>query len=50
VFANVEMDIVLRTVLRHFTLTTTTAPGEKVHSRGVAFTPKRGGRVTLARR
>ena len=47
VFANVEMDIVLRTVLRHFTLATTTAPGEKVHSRGVAFTPKRGGRVVL---
>ena len=47
VFANVEMDVVLRTVLRHFTLATTTAPGEKVHSRGVAFTPKRGGRVVL---
>lgn len=50
VFANVEMDVVLRTVLRHFTIATTTAPAEKVHSRGVAFTPKRGGRVTLARR
>ncbi|CAN7672308.1 cytochrome P450 [Mycolicibacterium frederiksbergense] len=50
VFANVEMDIVLRTVLRHFTIATTTAPGEKVHSRGVAFTPKRGGRVVLHRR
>ncbi|CDQ43654.1 cytochrome P450 [Mycolicibacterium neoaurum] len=47
VFANVEMDVVLRTVLRHFTLAITTAPGEKVHSRGVAFTPKRGGRVVL---
>lgn len=50
VFANVEMDVVLRTVLRHFTIATTSAPGEKVHSRGVAFTPKRGGRVVLARR
>lgn len=50
VFANVEMDIVLRTVLRHFTIATTTAPGEKVHSRGVAFTPKRGGRVVVNRR
>ncbi|MCV7429990.1 cytochrome P450 [Mycolicibacterium bacteremicum] len=50
VFANVEMDVVLRTVLRHFTVATTTAPGEKVHSRGVAFTPKRGGRVVLHRR
>lgn len=50
VFANVEMDVVLRTVLRHFTVTTTTAPDESVHSRGVAFTPKRGGRVTLYKR
>ncbi|MGH3583671.1 MAG: cytochrome P450 [Mycobacterium sp.] len=50
VFANVEMDIVLRTVLRHFTVATTTAPAEKVHSRGIAFTPKRGGRVTLYER
>ncbi|MGE2837159.1 cytochrome P450 [Mycobacterium sp. SMC-4] len=50
VFANVEMDIVLRTVLRQFTVETTTAPGEKAHSRGVAFTPKDGGRVTLRRR
>ncbi|MDT5317181.1 MAG: cytochrome family [Mycobacterium sp.] len=49
-FANVEMDIVLRTVLRHFTIDTTTAPDEKIHSRGVAYTPKAGGRVVLRRR
>ncbi len=49
-FANMEMDIVLRTVLRHFTIATTTAPGEKWHSRGVAFTPKQGGRVVVYRR
>ncbi len=49
-FANMEMDVVLRTVLRHFTIETTTAPGEKWHSRGVAFTPKRGGRITVHRR
>ncbi|WP_197383344.1 cytochrome P450 [Mycolicibacterium mengxianglii] len=49
-FANMEMDVVLRTILRHFTIEATTAPGEKWHSRGVAFTPKRGGRVTLRRR
>lgn len=49
-FANMEMDIVLRTVLRHFTIVTTDAPGEKWHSRGVAFTPKKGGRVTVYRR
>ncbi len=49
-FANVEMDVVLRTVLRHFVIETTTAPDEKVHSRGVAYTPKAGGRVVLRRR
>jgi hypothetical protein len=50
VFANVEMDVVLRTVLRHFTIDTTTAPDEAVHSRGVAYTPKDGGRVVMRRR
>ncbi len=49
-FANVEMDVVLRTVLRHFVIETTTAPGEKVHSRGVAYTPKSGGRIVVHRR
>ncbi|WP_370331330.1 cytochrome P450 [Mycolicibacterium hippocampi] len=49
-FANVEMDIVLRTVLRNFTIETTAAPGEKAHSRGVAYTPKDGGRVVMHRR
>jgi cytochrome P450 family 138 len=49
-FANVEMDVVLRTVLRHFVIDTTTAPDEKAHSRGVAFTPKDGGRIIVHRR
>ena len=49
-FANVEMDIVLRTVLRHFVIETTNAPDEKTHSRGVAYTPKSGGRVVMHRR
>jgi hypothetical protein len=49
-FANMEMDVVLRTVLRHFTIRTTTAPGEKWPSRGVAFTPKKGGRGGVFRR
>jgi cytochrome P450 len=49
-FAHTEMDVVLRTVLRHFTLDSTTDPGEKPHSRGVAFTPKKGGRIVLGRR
>ena len=50
VFANLEMDVVLRTILRHFTIQTTTAPDEKIHSRGVAHTPRSGGRVVLHRR
>lgn len=49
-FANMEMDVVLRTVLRHFTIRTTSAPGEKWHHRGVAFTPKKGGRMAVYRR
>ena len=49
-FANTEMDVVLRTVLRHFRLDTDDAPDEKVHSRGVAYTPKAGGRIVVHRR
>jgi cytochrome P450 len=49
-FANTEMDVVLRTVLRHFTLDSTSDSGEKLHGRGVAFTPKKGGRIVLQRR
>ena len=49
-FANVEMDVVLRTVLRHFVIDTASAPAEKVHSRGVAYTPKDGGRMVVHRR
>jgi cytochrome P450 family 138 len=49
-FANMEMDVVLRTVLQHFTIAISGQPDEKWHSRGVAFTPKNGGRVTVRRR
>jgi cytochrome P450 len=49
-FANMEMDVVLRTVLRHFTIETTAAPGEQWHCRGVAYTPKDGGRIVVHRR
>ena len=49
-FANMEMDVVLRTLLRTKTIQTTGKPGEKVHNRGVAFTPKHGGRVVVRRR
>jgi len=49
-FANVEMDVVLRTVLRHFVIETDDAPDEKIHFRGIAFTPKDGGRILVRRR
>ncbi len=49
-FANMEIDIVLRTVLRRFTIETTDAPGERWHGRGIAFVPKDGGRVVVRRR
>ncbi len=49
-FANTEMDVVLRTILRDFVIETDNAPEEKVHFRGIAFTPKDGGLVTVRRR
>lgn len=49
-FAIAEMDIVLRTVLRNFSITTDDAPGEKSRFRGIAHVPKRGGRVVVNRR
>jgi cytochrome P450 family 138 len=49
-FANVEMDVVLRTVLRDFVIETDDAPEEKIHFRGIAFTPKDGGRIVVRRR
>lgn len=49
-FANMEMDVVLRTVLRRLVIETNDAPGERWHCRGVAFTPKDGGRITVRRR
>jgi cytochrome P450 family 138 len=49
-FANMEMDVVLRTVLRHFSIETTTEPGEPWHCRGVTYTPKNGGRIVVHRR
>ncbi|MGZ4762935.1 MAG: cytochrome P450, partial [Ilumatobacteraceae bacterium] len=49
-FANTEMDVVLRTILQHFEIETDDAPDEKNHHRGVAYTPKRGGRVVVRRR
>ncbi|MUL48512.1 cytochrome P450 [Mycobacterium sp. CBMA293] len=49
-FAIFEMDIVLRTVLQNFQLHTDGARDEKLNFRGVAYAPKRGGRVRVNRR
>jgi cytochrome P450 len=48
-FAHMEMDVVLRTLLREFDLATSTRPGEKVRDRGIANAPARGGRVVVRR-
>lgn len=49
-FAIAEMDVVLRTMLRDFRIHTDATADEKSHFRGVAHTPKLGGRVTVDRR
>ncbi len=49
-FANMEMDVVLRTVLRHFIIESTDAPAEAWYCRGVAYTPQDGGRIIVRRR
>jgi cytochrome P450 len=49
-FAIAEMDVVLRTVLQNFRIQTDAAADEKSYFRGVAHTPKLGGRVVVNRR
>jgi cytochrome P450 len=49
-FATAEMDVVLRTVLRNFTVDETRNPAERTHSRGVLLAPADGGRITVHRR
>ncbi len=49
-FANMEMNVVLRTMLREFRLEPTTARGERLHNRGVAFAPSGGGSALVYRR
>jgi cytochrome P450 len=49
-FANMEMNVTLRTLLREFTFEPTDAPGEAYHSRGVANAPGDGGRALVYRR
>jgi cytochrome P450 len=46
-FASLEMKVVLRTLLRGFTLEPTTDRGERWHSRGVALAPARGARAVV---
>jgi len=49
-FAHMEMNVVLRTLLRDFTLEPTGESGERWHSRGIAYAPGRGGRAVVHRR
>ncbi|MQY17106.1 cytochrome P450 [Nocardia macrotermitis] len=49
-FATLEMNVVLRTLLRDFTLEPTDAPDERPHFRGVALAPGRKGRAVVHRR
>lgn len=49
-FATMELDVVLRTLLRDLHLEPTDAPDERWHSRGVANAPGRGGRARVRRR
>jgi cytochrome P450 len=49
-FAHMEMNVVLRTLLRDFTLEPTSQRGERWHSRGIAYCPARGGRAVVHRR
>ncbi|MFZ1163213.1 cytochrome P450 [Mycobacterium sp.] len=49
-FANMEMDITLRTLLREFRFTPTDAPDEGRNFRGVAIAPSRGARAVVHRR
>ena len=49
-FANMEMDVVLRECLREFEIVGTDARPERWHGRGVAYSPRRGGRMVIHRR
>ncbi len=49
-FANMEMNVTLRTLLREFEFGTTYAKSERIHSRGVTTAPGRGGRAVVFRR
>ncbi|WP_224976229.1 cytochrome P450 [[Mycobacterium] nativiensis] len=48
-FAKMEMNVLMRTVLRNLTIETTEAPGEKLQAGGLGFLPKDGGRITVGK-
>ena len=49
-FANMEMTVTLRTLLRELEFGTTYAPAERLRSRGVATAPADGGLAVVHRR
>jgi cytochrome P450 len=49
-FGNMEMDVVLRTMLRDFSLLTTDERAERWHLRGITNAPAKGGRAIVRRR
>jgi cytochrome P450 len=49
-FATMEMNVVLRTLLRDFSLLPTAERDERWHSRGIANAPAKGGRAIVHRR
>jgi cytochrome P450 len=49
-FANMELNVTLRTILRDFSLTPTAERDERWHSRGIANAPAKGGRAVVRRR
>lgn len=49
-FANMEMLVTLRELLRQFEFATTNAPAERRRSRGIATAPASGGRAVMYRR
>ena len=49
-FAHMEMNVVLHTLLRDFTLEPTSERDERWHSRGIASCPAKGGRAVVRRR
>src|SRR5581483_11626750 len=49
-FAHMEMDVVLRTLLREIQIDASDERGERMLFRGIAFAPARGGRIVIRRR